>query len=85
MDKLIHDFGDSITAGGYIPESVWIYVRAVSTDTNGNEVIDDLYIEILGSGEDKSDVCDWSLLSISDANMMADNWDYHISPDVPVA
>jgi hypothetical protein len=76
LSKLLEAFGSGDKA--VVDPSVWINVQVISKDTNGNEVTDEFSIEIKGSSEDFSSVCDWELLSIAEANLMAEQWEYHI-------
>ena len=77
LDKLMPEFGSG--AAGYIDDFVVINVQVLSKDTNGNEVFDEFSIEIVGSEDDYSSVCNWDSLSIAQANMMADSWEYHVA------
>jgi hypothetical protein len=42
LDTLAPTFGT--TTAGYVPESIWIHSRVITTDTNGNSVEDDVWI-----------------------------------------
>jgi hypothetical protein len=78
IDDLVPTF-DYAADGGYIPDYIMIPVSVTTTDSNGNSVTDDFVIEITGSGQTKADVCDWSLLTISE--YIADEWEYDIGED----
>jgi hypothetical protein len=77
LDKLMPAFGSG--AAGYIDDFVVINIQVWSKDTNGNEVLDEFSIEIRGSDDDFSSVCNWAILSIAETNMMADEWEYTIA------
>jgi hypothetical protein len=80
IDDLVPHFTGE--TGDYIPEYVYIYAQIITTDTRGQIYEDWITIEIKGSGQDKSSVCDWTLLSLSD--FIADSWEYQIGEDTLV-